>query len=164
MSLGASEPQSHDGEEIFMPTQYPRYEEDYYGWIQATALLLKQRKFNEVDMDHVIEEMEDMGRSERHQLMNRLTVLLAHLLKWAYQPDFRGRSWLGTLKEQRKRLRMLLKDNPSLKSRVNDSFPDAYELALDMIEKETPIDLKLLPQTCPYTFEQCLDDTFFPSA
>lgn len=146
-----------------MPRTYPRYEEDYYGWIQATVTLLKEGHMNEVDMDHVIEEMEDMARSERHQLVNRLAVLIAHLLKWQFQPDFRCRSWEGSIDEQRKRLTILLKDNPSLKGRVEDSFPDAYELALGVVKKETPIDLKLLPKECPYTFEQCLDNTFFPS-
>lgn len=140
----------------------PKYEEDFYGWAMMNASLLKQGKFNEADMENIIEEMESMGRSEKSQLINRFSVLIAHLLKWQFQPDFRGRSWHGTIKEQRKRAKILLKENPSLKSKLSESFTDAYELAVDQIEKETPIDLKLIPSECPYTFEQCLEEDFYP--
>ena len=140
----------------------PKYENDFYGWIMTNALLLKQGKFNEADMENIIEEMESMGRSEKSQLINRFSVLIAHLLKWQFQPDFRGRSWHGTIKEQRKRAKILLKDNPSLKRMLEEILADAYELSVDQIEKETPIDLRLLPSECPYTFEQCLEENFFP--
>jgi hypothetical protein len=143
---------------------YPKYEEDFYGWAMKNASLLKQGKFCEADMENIIEEMEAMGRSEKSQLVNRFAVLIAHLLKWQLQPDFRGRSWHGTIKEQRKRAKILLKENPSLKSKLQEAFTDAYGLAVDQIEKETPIDLKLLPLECPYTFEQCLEEEFYPEA
>ena len=139
-----------------------KYEEDFYNWAMTNASLLKQRKFNEADMENIIEEIEAMGRSEKNQLVNRFSILIAHLLKWQFQPDFRGRSWHGTIKEQRKRIKMLLKDNPSLKSKLEDGLADAYELAVDQIEKETPIDLKLLPQHCLYSFNNCIDDEFYP--
>lgn len=141
---------------------HPKYEDDFYAWTMANASLLKQGRFSEVDMENIIEEIESMGRSEKNQLVNRFAVLIAHLLKWQFQPDFRGRSWHGTIKEQRKRAKILLKENPSLKSKLTEAFSDAYELAVDQIEKETPIDLKLVPSECPYSFEECLDDNFFP--
>lgn len=141
---------------------HPKYEEDFYAWAFTNASLLRQGKFSEVDMENIIEEIESMGRSEKNQLVNRLSVLIAHLLKWQLQPDFRGRSWHGTIKEQRKRAKTLLKENPSLKNKLSEAFSDAYELAGNQIEKETPIDLKLLPAECPYSFEECLDDSFFP--
>jgi hypothetical protein len=141
---------------------HPKYEDDFYAWTMANASLLKQGRFSEVDMENIIEEIESMGRSEKNQLVNRFSILIAHLLKWQLQPDFRGRSWHGTIKEQRKRAKILLKENPSLKNKLTEAFSDAYELAVDQIEKETPIDLKLLPSECPYSFEECLDDTFFP--
>lgn len=140
----------------------PKYEDDFYGWAMTNALLLKQGKFSEADMENIIEEMESMGRSEKGQLINRLSVLIAHLLKWQFQPDFRGRSWHGTIKEQRKRVKILLKDNPSLKGRLEEILVDSYELAVDLIEKETPIDMRLIPSECPYSFEQCMEESFFP--
>lgn len=141
---------------------HPKYDEDFYGWTLTNASLLKQGKFNEADMENIIEEIESMGRSEKSQLTNRLSVLIAHLLKWQFQPELQGRSWHGTIKEQRRRAKKLLKENPSLKSQLEEVFTDAYDLAVDQVERETPIDLKLLPKECPYTFEECLEEDFYP--
>ena len=140
----------------------PKYEEDFYGWAMANAALLKQGKYQEADMDNIVEELEEMGGSNENQLINRLSQLIFHLLKWQFQPDFRGRSWLGTIEEQRKRTRILIKKNPSLKRKLTEALIDGYDLSLSLIRKETPLDLKLFPVECPYTFEQIIDDTFFP--
>jgi len=140
----------------------PKYEEDFYGWAMTNAELLKKKKFSEVDMENIIEEIESMGRSEKNQLTNRLSVLIAYLLKWELQPDFRGRSWHGTIREQRKQAQILLEENPSLKGKLPEILNNAYDLAISQIEKETPIDLKILPNKCPYAFEQCIDSNFYP--
>jgi hypothetical protein len=141
---------------------HPKYEEDFYGWSMATAALLKERKLTELDFENLIEEIESMGRSEKHQLANRLGVLMAHLLKWQYLPKLRGRSWQGTISGQRIEVQELIKDNPSLSTKVPESMKRGYKRALTIIEKETPLNLTLLPQECPYTIEQCLDDAYYP--
>src|SRR5260370_39809596 len=128
---------------------HPKYDEDFYGWAMATASLLKQGKFNEVDMENVIEEMEAMGRSEKHQLINRLSVLIAHLLKWQFQPDFRGRSWSGTIEEQRHKIGRLIKENPSLKPKIPEAIKEGFLDSKSILKKETSIDLKMLPTKCP---------------
>jgi hypothetical protein len=69
------------------------YNKDFYAWLMKNADLLRQHKFNEVDIEHVAEELESMGKSEKRELTSRLTVLLAHLLKWKFQPALRSRSW-----------------------------------------------------------------------
>lgn len=141
---------------------YPSHDKDVYGWAVHTAQLLKDKKMNEVDFDGIIEELEEMGGSNENQLINRLAQLIFHLLKWQFQPDFRGRSWLGTIEEQRKRTKILIKKNPSLKSKLDESLIDAYDIALSLVRKETPLDLNLLPAECPYTFEQIIDNEFYP--
>ena len=72
---------------------YPSHENDVYGWAVHTAQLLRDKKMSEVDFDSVIEEMEALGRSEKHELVNRLSLVIAHLLKWQFQPNMRGHSW-----------------------------------------------------------------------
>lgn len=71
---------------------YPEHDEDFYGWALHTAQFLKDKKMDEVDVDYLIEELEDRGRSEKHQLINRFSFLIAHLMKWQYQPVYRGNS------------------------------------------------------------------------
>ena len=141
---------------------YPKYEEDFYGWISASIGLLKQKRFGEMDIDHLIEELEDMGNNKKHALVLRLAQLIFHLLKWQHQPDFRGRSWDASIQEQRKRIKKLLLENPSLKNELDMFLVDAYEDSILLIKKETPIDLKLLPQECPYTFDKIMNDEFYP--
>jgi len=146
-------------------TMHPKHDEDFYGWAMAEANLLRQRRLGDLDFDNLIEELESMGASERRELVSRLAQLIFHLLKWQLQPDYREfnkRSWEGSIIGQRKQISRLMRDNPSLKSILSQSLTDGYEDAQVFIIKETPIDLKKMPQECPYTFEQIMDDEFYP--
>lgn len=102
-----------------------------------------------------------MGASERRELINRLAVLLAHLLKWHYQPSFRGRSWQLTIKEQRRQLQRLLKDNPSLQARLSEFIADAYGDSILLAAKETGFDESTFPAQCPYTQNELLNAEFY---
>ena len=118
-----------------------RYESDFYGWTQEQSKLLRAGRIAEVDTEHLIEELEAMGRSERQQLTRRLEILLTHLLKWRYQPDFRGRSGQLTILEQRRRIAKLMAANPSLQAELDACFLDAYDDARFGAMKETGIPL-----------------------
>ena len=141
---------------------YPLYDEDFYGWAMANAQLLRERKMNDIDFDNLIEEIESMVGNQYNEFVNRLRLLLAHLLKWQYQPVLQSRSWTLTLKEQRKQLQRLIKHNPSLKSKTQQAFLEAYEEALILAERETGLEEQTFPKNCPYTLEQCLDEEFYP--
>ena len=142
---------------------YPKYEEDFYGWAIENASLLKQGKYNEVDMNHIIEEMETLGRSNRRELVSRLGVLIAHLMKWEYQPDLKNKSWKGTIIRQRIDINDLLEENPSLKAQMDEIKSKSYKYALAILEEETPLELKDFPGECPYTFSQMIDEDFYPA-
>ena len=103
-----------------------------------------------------------MGASERSQLQSRLKVLLGHLLKWQYQPAYRGRSWIATIKEQRLSVMELLDDNPSLHSILGERIAKAYRQGVQLAVKETDIDECKFPLVCPYTLDQILDLDFYP--
>ena len=145
-----------------MNTVNPKYEEDVYGWATHTAELLRSNKMDEVDFDSIIEEIESLGRSEKSQLINRLSLILSHLLKWQYQPARKTRSWDLTIKENRRRFKNILKDNPSLKSKLDEILDDAYYYAKLEAGKETSIDESTFPEVCPYSFEEITSDEFYP--
>ena len=140
------------------------YERDYYAWLSANADLLRRGELTAIDADHIAEELEAMGRRERRELVNRLTILLVHLLKWQYQPARRSRSWRNTLLIQRSDLRELLDDSPSLQQDLAASIGRAYERATLLAEEETGLDRSLFPSQCPYPFEDILSLEFFPAA
>ncbi|HNH43895.1 MAG TPA: DUF29 domain-containing protein, partial [Agitococcus sp.] len=122
-------------------------------------------RFELLDLEHIAEEIEDVGKSEQRELENRMAVLIAHLLKWQYQPTHRGASWQRTIKDQRKMVLKRLKQTPSLKISLVDVewIDDAWTDATLQAAKETGIELIKFPQACPWTMEQVLDDEFLPS-
>jgi hypothetical protein len=138
------------------------HDRDFHAWTETQARLLRARRFNEIDLESLIGELESMGASERRQLINRAAVLLAHLLKWRHQPAYRGRSWILTIKEQRRQLERHLRDNPSLRSRMDEFVAEAYGDAVLVAAGETGLDESAFPESCPYTWEQIANPEFLP--
>lgn len=138
------------------------YETDFYGWIQQQAALLKDGQFGAIDLANIIEEIESMGRSEKRELENRLTVLLQHLLKWKYQPNRRGKSWELTIKGQRSRFLRVLKENPGLKTKLEGCLLNAYQDAVVEAAKETGFDERVFPEACPWNWQELIDSEFYP--
>ena len=138
------------------------YDRDFYGWANEQAGLLRAGRLSEADIDHIAEEIESMGKSERNQLTNRLAVLLAHLLKWQFQPALRGNSWRLTVREQRRRITRVMAQNPSLRPELGAILEDAYGDALLIAERETGLLESTFPPTCPWSFEQILEPDLWP--
>jgi len=138
------------------------YETDFFAWANEQAALLRAGKLASADIEHIAEEIESMGRSEKRELVNRLVVLLLHLLKWQFQPALRGNSWRLSIEEQRLRLSDHLDDNPSLKPKLDESIGSAYRLALIEAERETGLVRKTFPAVCPYSAAEILDTGFWP--
>ncbi len=138
------------------------YREDFHAWALQNAQLLREGRLEDIDIANIAEELEDMGGSKERELESRLGVLLAHLLKWVYQPERRGNSWQATIEEQRRRIERLLRKNPSLKSKLDECFCDAYGDARLIAVRETGLNKNLFPSICPFTLEQSLDDTYWP--
>ncbi len=138
------------------------YARDFYSWIVHNTNLIRQGRLSEIDAEHIAEELESMGKSEKRELINRLAVLISHLLKWKFQPGLRGNSWKYTIKEQRIRICDLLEDSPSLNHEVEAKLNHAYEQAILITVRDTGIEENNFPKQCPFTFAQCLDSQFFP--
>ena len=139
------------------------YDTDFYAWVMHNTELMQQGRIAELDIVHLAEELESMGRSERRELLNRLAVLLAHLLKWQIQPGLRGNSWKYTLKEQRIKLSDLLEESPSLKHEIELKMEHAYKQSIIIAARETGLEEEKFPKKCPFSLAQCLDDCFFPN-
>lgn len=136
------------------------YETDFYGWTQEQVSLLKTQQWNQLDTVNLIEEIETLGRRERQELRNRLGVLLGHLLKWQFQPEKRSNSWLGTIREQRVQIKLLLQDSSSLKPYLDEVFLTVYELGLALAIRETELGEQVFPEICPYTLGETLNPEF----
>jgi len=144
------------------PTQL--YDTDFYGWVQQQANTLRTGNLAGLDVENLIEEIESMGRNEKRELENRLRLLLIHLLKWQHQPNFRSKSWQMTIKEQRRQVAKHLRENPSLTATLTETYKETYGFAVLGAAKETGMDESVFPTECAWTFDQAMDDGFWPDA
>ncbi len=138
------------------------YDKDFYAWANEQAAFLRSGQLSAADIEHIAEEIESMGKTEKRELVSRLSVLLQHLLKWRFQPERRGRSWKATVTVQRHALTRHLKDNPSLKSGLDEFIADAYSDAVQLAIGETDLPEPTFPPECPWSFEQIMDADFWP--
>lgn len=140
------------------------YENDVVAWASEQAQLLRSGHLSALDIEHIAEEIEGVGKSEQRELMSRMAVLLAHLLKWQYQPRRRGASWLTTIRVQRKEIALALKEAPSLRARLSDLewLSLAWDKALAQAQAETEPEAITFPETWSWSIEDVLRDGWPP--
>ena len=145
-------------------SEYPsQYEADFYQWSLEQARLLRSGDWKAVDVEHLAEEIEDMGKGVRREWESCLKVLIVHLLKWVFQPELRGVSWQLTVQEQRDQLHELLADNPSLKNQMTASLERTYPRAVKRTALETSLMEETFPTECPFHLEDILNESFSPN-
>ena len=138
------------------------YERDFCLWLEQQAMLLREGRFDELDLANLIEEIEAMARRDKKAIKSNLVVLLTHLLKHEFQPEQRTSSWRGSIVEHRRRLRDDFEESPSLRPHAAQVFASAYADAREQASAETGLALRALPKSSPYTLEQALDPKFLP--
>jgi hypothetical protein len=138
------------------------YHADFVQWSDMTAQLLKEGRFDDIDLTHLIEEVEDLGNRHRDALESQLTRLLMHLLKWQFQPQQRSGSWEGSIKESRKQLKRLIRKYPSLRLHLENCWAECYQDAVEDACDETGLPMNEFPASCPYRVEDILIADFLP--
>jgi hypothetical protein len=140
-------------------TQVTDYDSDFHAWALRNARLLRAGRLDELDVEHIAEELESMGASERRELLSRMQVLMVYLLKHQYQPSRRGKSWRLTINHQRTSIERLLEQSPSL-ARLFDAanLAKVYRKAVRDAVIETDLVAHLFPADCPYSLDELLDD------
>ena len=140
------------------------YDTDVVAWANEQAALIRAGRFDQLDLKHIAEEIEDVGRSEQRELASRMAVLLMHLLKWQFQPQKRSNSWTRTIKEQRRLSARRIEKTPSLSPMLVDPewIDDIWVDAKTIAEKETGLDPSTLPEFCPWTMTDVLAEGWLP--
>jgi ribosomal protein L29 len=138
------------------------YETDIVAWASEQAELLRSGQWSALDIEKIAEEIEDVGKSVQRELSSRVAVLLAHLLKWKFQPELRSKSWLATIAVQRRAIARILKKTPSLRRFYFDEewLDEAWDDAIRMAIAETC--LHEFPDASLWSAQQILDPEYFP--
>jgi ribosomal protein L29 len=139
------------------------YETDIIAWANEQAELLRSGHLSDIDIENIAEEILDVGKSEQRELASRMAVLLAHLLKWQYQPALRGASWRATIRAQRKEIALALKETPSLKPRLSNEEWLSVNWAKAVAQAITETGLDSFPENCPWTVEETLSESWLPN-
>ena len=142
--------------------EMPVYERDLVAWALANARLLREGRFDSLDVENIAEELEDMGRSEKRALASHLRVLLLHLLEWQAQPARRGPSWRRSIRNARQEIEEIVAESPSLAQRLPELIEQAYPKALESAIDETGLPPGNFPPQCPYRQDELLSPTFWP--
>ena len=140
------------------------YDLDVVAWANEQARLIRAGRFDLLDLEHIAEEIEDVGKSEQRELANRMAVLLAHLLKWQYQPERRGASRDATIRHQWQRIERRLAKTPSLRGCLNDPdwWDDAWGDAFEVASAETGLGIEIFPAVCPWAVAEVLGPDWLP--
>jgi hypothetical protein len=140
----------------------PNYDTDFYTWTQAQAAALRAKNFAALDLEHLAEEIESLGKRDRRAVESYLEVILLHWLKWVYQPGHRTPSWRRSVRTARSRLVKLLRDSGTLAPYAAQELPSIYRQARRGAAEETGVPLATFPEVCPWTVAQVRDEDFWP--
>jgi hypothetical protein len=138
------------------------YIADFHSWIEETTQLLREGRWQEVDVAHLIEEIEDLGKSECRAIASQLTRLLLHLLKWEYQSQRRSDSWLDSITDARTQIELAVIDSPSLRNYPTEQLEVSYQYARRQAAKQTGMEISVFPVECPYSINQVLSEDWLP--
>lgn len=140
------------------------YEKDINAWANEQARLLRAGRFDLLDVEHIAGEIEDVGKTEQRELASRMVVLLAHLLKWQYQPERRGASWEKTIKAQRKEISYALEESPSLAPKLQEPRWLEMVWARAVAQAVNETDLDCYPEVCPWAVQdEVLSEIWLPA-
>jgi hypothetical protein len=140
-------------------------EDDFHGWLLDQAAALRARDYESLDWDHLAEELEIMGARERREMKDRLITLQEHLLKLKFEPSevHRHNSWRNTIEEERERIGDILEDSPGVfQGKRDEVLAETYKRARKAAARTSGLPLSTFPEVCPWTYEQVVDEDFFP--
>lgn len=140
------------------------YETDVVAWSNEQSAFIRAGLIHQLDLAHIAEEIEDIGKGEQRELVSRIAVLFAHLLKWQHQPSRRSKSWQFTIATQRKDVAYVLAEAPSLRGKFDDAkwLEIVWAKAKTQTEAETGLDIDAFSEVCPWLVGDVLSEGWWP--
>ena len=138
------------------------YDTDFVGWTAQTADLLRERRFSDLDLEHLAEEIQDLGKRDARAVRSQLRRMLMHLIKLRIQPERASKSWRNSISDPRVRIIDDLRDSPSLRHYLLVNLEEIYSQAVQQALEQTDLEARAaelgIPATCPFTLDELLTD------
>lgn len=134
------------------------YENDLHGWALEQSELLKKRDFSKLDIDHLIEELQDLGESNKTAIESHLIILMMHMLKQTLQPEKASKSWNDSIENARAQIEHIIEKNPSLKNYPSQVYMKCYPSALRRAAKQMGKDTYHMPSYSPWSIKDILGE------
>ncbi len=147
-----------------IPPPFAGRADDFYAWTQQQAEQLRLLQPERIDWQNLAEEIEDLGRSQKHKIESNLTIILLHVLKLAYRQATAKPGWKSAVIEHRRRIARILRDSPSLRRYPGAILEEEYAGAREMAADETGLPEETFPATCPFGIDAVLDSAFWPES
>jgi hypothetical protein len=138
----------------------PSYDDDWAAWLTNQVELLKNKRYDEIDHAHLIDEVESLGKRDFKGFVSAIEVVLTHMLKWEFQPAYQSKSWARSIAVHRARIDDELADSPSYRTRVDEAVARAYNMARFAAERETGLLRRSFSETCPYDWQAIMTRPF----
>ncbi|WP_257291950.1 DUF29 domain-containing protein [Endozoicomonas sp. ONNA1] len=155
------------------------YHTDPYKWLTEQVSLLADRRFDELDLDNLLEELELSLQDKVDRLASELKTLIQHSLKMEYQTTVLResvatgrvlRKWKGSIRHPRTAIEMLLAGTPSLYQQSNEAlaiaYPNAKKDAIkemnDHLHKSQHLNEDSFPNECPWSFDKLMETEWYP--
>lgn len=142
-----------------MKTLKNLHDRDFNLWTEQMKIALENRDVNAMDWNNLIEEIEDMGASQKRALDSYLQRLIEHILKlkyWESEVDKCRNGWMKEVTNFRNQINRILKKNPSLKNYLKDEYQDIYRDAIKVMRYDFYI-----PETNFVEIEEIMKEDFF---
>lgn len=136
--------------------------DDFHAWLQQSARLIREHRWQELDAELLADEVEDLGKRERRGIASQWTRLLAYLLKWRIAPARRSDSWRDSIADARLQVQLALDDSPSLRGYPAEQLGACYAKARRAAVQQTGLAITQFPETCPFALADILDDAWLP--
>jgi len=134
------------------------YETDFHKWIEEQSAFLKNREFQKLDVEHLLEEMEDMGITEKRIVQSHLLNLLIHLIKQNVQPERAGKSWGDSITAARAQIKLYTDESKILKKHLEEVYLKTYQKAREAASKEMKMESRAISSSCPWSIKEALGD------
>ncbi len=136
------------------------YEKDLAAWVHQQIEYIKNKEFDKIDIENFIDEVEGVVRGDKRSIQSYFIVIIAHLLKWEYQPSMRSGSWISSIENSQCEINAIIKDSPSLKNYKKLAFDQAWERARKIAITDTGLPSNNFPRVCPWSESEVMNKTF----